>query len=137
LKAAGVPNPKVKQGTWSKAAVVEGILARQQTGKPLNYRAVARRTRSLCGAARRYFGSWGEALRAAGIDIQTVSKRRTWTVDGLVRAIHALQREGARLNYASIEETNDGLRRAAAKLLGSWDNALRAAGYDPGAIRLR
>jgi hypothetical protein len=42
--------------------MLEDILERKQAGKPLSD------NQPLYNAAKRYFGSWSKALRAAGID---------------------------------------------------------------------
>lgn len=86
-------------------------------------------------AAIRHFGCWGKALTAAGIDHEAVANRRTWTVERVIKAIHRLDRQGVPLNYASVHKVDGGLPQAARKLLGSWNDALRAAGYDPDQIR--
>ncbi len=63
-------------------------------------------------------------------------KRRTWTTERLLKAIRDLDHRGIALNYASVLKVDHGLPQAARKLLGSWNDALRAAGYDPDKIRL-
>lgn len=63
-------------------------------------------------------------------------KRRTWTAERLLKAIRDLEQRGIALNYASVLKVDHGLPQAARKLLGSWNDALRAAGYDPDKIRL-
>jgi hypothetical protein len=53
---------------WSKAKIIATIVQRQRSGKPLGYAAVRRDNPRLVSAAEAYFGSWGNALHAAGID---------------------------------------------------------------------
>ena len=52
-----------------------------------------------------------------------------------MRTIHKLDERGIALNHASVRDADSGLARAASIHFGSWDEALRAAGYDPKAIR--
>ena len=52
---------------WTPARVVEEILDRQEKGTAINSRAVQDREFNLYAMARYYFGSWDEALKAAGI----------------------------------------------------------------------
>lgn len=47
-------------------------------------------------------GRWAKALQAAGIDHEAATKRRTWTVDRVVKAIRDLDRRRVALNCASI-----------------------------------
>jgi hypothetical protein len=86
-------------------------------------------------ATIRHFRAWGAALRTAGIDSEVVSGKRTWTGDRVIQEIHRLAREGVTLNFRSIKRLDQGLVQAARKRLGSWDNALWAAGFDPLTIR--
>ncbi|MBS3821603.1 MAG: hypothetical protein KGY81_07565 [Phycisphaerae bacterium] len=106
-------------------------------GEPLKDRHVRAADTSLHYRALQHFGSWTAALEAAGIDSEAVSRRRTWTVQRIVAAVHRLNRQGVPLNYGAVYKMDSGLAQAGAKLLGSWDETLRAAGYDPASIRSR
>ena len=66
-KAALKTDRRVSAG-WSKAKIIAMIVQRQRSGKPLGYAAVRRDNPALVSAAEAYFGSWGNALHAAGID---------------------------------------------------------------------
>ena len=71
LVAAGIPVKTTVHGRpppWNPQRVMERILHRQQEGKPLYEKGVARNARGLWCAAREHFGSWANALAAAGID---------------------------------------------------------------------
>jgi hypothetical protein len=93
--------------------------------------------RPLNNAAMRHFRNWGNALRAAGIDPEKISGRRTWTLERIATRIRQLDQEGIPLYYGSVYRHDSGLPQAAMKLLGSWDAALRFAGYDPEIVRKR
>lgn len=116
-------------------AVIRAILKMEIDGVSLKSRHVRVDNPDLSTAAIRYFGCWGKALMAAGIDHEAVANRRTWTLERVIHAIHQLDRQGVALNYASVHKVDGGLPQAARKLLGSWNDALRAAGYDPEQIR--
>lgn len=115
--------------------VIRRILERQSSGASMRSRAVLVEDRPLARAAIRIFQNWGNALRAAGIDTDVVLRRRKWTVAKIVARIRDLERQGVALNHVSVVRADNGLTGAAYKLLGSWDNALREAGYDPDTIR--
>lgn len=115
--------------------VIRAILRMEVKGKSLKASRVRETDRELSNAAVRLFGNWGKALRAAGIDPEKVSGRRNWTLQRVVRAIHALHRRGIALNYGAAYKADSGIPQAAAKLFGSWDAALEAAGYEPDHIR--
>lgn len=115
--------------------VIQAILRMEIDGVSLKSRRVRVDDPELASAAIRHFGCWGKALTAAGIDHESVANRRTWTVERVVKTIHRLDRQGVTLNYASVHKIDGGLPQAARKLLGSWNDALHAAGYDPDQIR--
>lgn len=118
------------------AEVVRAILRMELEGTSLKSRDVRENNPVLFTVAHRHFRCWGDALRAAGVDAEAVARRRKWTVDRILRTIRALHRQGVALNYSSAIQTDYGAVQKAAKLLGSWDNALRAAGFDPAKVRL-
>ena len=64
-------------GGWSKAKIIAMIIQRHRSGKPLDYASVRRNNPRLVSAAEAYFGTWGNALSAAGID-PNLYFRRKW-----------------------------------------------------------
>jgi hypothetical protein len=78
LKAAGIPRPKRRFSLTGPIpryrdadAVRRGIRARRRAGLPLNNAAVSKgalRDLPLMNKAYEFFGSWPDALRAAGLD---------------------------------------------------------------------
>ena len=67
-RASGTTKAKVTRVPWNKERVVASLLARLREQKPIYSNALARDERSLYHAARRYFGSWNQAMLAAGLD---------------------------------------------------------------------
>lgn len=53
---------------WDQQRVIKCIRQRQQEGQSLKCADVFRDHRSLVNAAQRYFGNWGEAMRAARVE---------------------------------------------------------------------
>ena len=98
---------------WTKASILETLRSRYQQGLPMTTRS-----HPLNSAARRLFGSWSEALEAAGIRIKGCWCR---------------QRVLAELQSASDEGRSRGpyLHAAARRYFGSMKAALAAAGLDP------
>lgn len=134
LRAAGVPNPRADQPVWSKEVVLAAIRARLDDHQAINCMAVVTHASRLYNAARRYFGSWEEALRAGGIDPASV--RRTppaWTPDSITAAIR--RRAAAGLDMRVQRRHPAALVRRARQFFGSWQQALDAAGVEPGAGR--
>ncbi len=53
---------------WNKDAIALEILSMYESGENLNYSSVAGNNLSLLRAATRYFGTWEDAVRFAGLD---------------------------------------------------------------------
>jgi len=78
LREAGVGDPSLvrRVARWDTDSVVATIRRRRAESLPLNAKAVEKELPSLFAAARRRFGGWNEALRAAGVDPETVVLRK-------------------------------------------------------------
>ena len=116
--------------------VIRAIIQIEMGGGSLKTTRVRKKNWPLAAAAIRHFGCWGKALAAAGVDPELVANRRKWTIPRVIDTIHDLDRRGIALNYDSVRQVDRGLPQAARKLLGSWNDTLRAAGYDPNRIRV-
>lgn len=129
-------NKRIKSVYASAEDVIRRILKMELSGDSLKCRDMRDADPDLNAASIRHFGCWSNALKAAGIDHEKVFNRRKWTVERVLKAIRDLDRRGIALNYASVLKADGGLPQAASKLLGSWNEALCAAGFDPDAVRL-
>jgi hypothetical protein len=111
---------------WTKREVIRRIIERRRNGEPLYARYLMLNGLSkLYGAALTKFGTWGKALRAAGIDPGTVHRRRAWTKENILSAIRKACR--GRTPFG-LEIEDPGLVAAARKVYGGWHEALGAAG---------
>ncbi len=120
---------------WTKARIRGEIRSRASQGLALNHDAVARKAKPLENAALRNYGSWDAALRASGIAVPEARRARSWSRESLTRAIRKLNGEGAPVNAKAVEKADPGLHLSARRWFGSWDEALRASGIDPLAVR--
>lgn len=69
LAAAGLGPAQPEGGKkWSRVKIVAAIKARHDAGKPCNYMDARKDESALVSAARRYFGNWRTALKAAGLN---------------------------------------------------------------------
>jgi hypothetical protein len=78
LVAAGLLSPlepRLHPNKWNRQNVIEGIQQRYQEGKCLHYKGVGRDDGGLLYAARRHFGSWNNALVAAGVEPKRGARR--------------------------------------------------------------
>lgn len=117
-----------------------------------NSRGVSKSGASLLGAAKLHFGNWNAALIEAGINPRTIVGER-WNKEHIVTCIRELNKYQHPLNAISIRDnryliestikstrgvprTGSSLLWASYKYFGSWDQALKSAGFDPYKIRL-
>ena len=142
LEAAGLDESKIRLRPemikWSKDLVIAGIKARKEAKLPLNSHAVEQDDWNLCHAGSRHFGSWAEALDAAGFDSKSIYKSRTkpWTKPEFVSEIKALHEKGVGLSMANmIRIDRQDLTGAGYALYGSWQQALEALGFDYAEIK--
>jgi len=111
---------------------VATIKAMHSRGDTVSHAALKRN--SITGAARRLFGSWDAALRAAGLDPNVIRfSREPWTHEGVLQEIRRKARAGEPLNAKDVSPYS--LRRRGRIFFGSWDAALAAAGLDPAKVR--
>ena len=76
-KIALKTNAKLLSG-WSKAKIIIILVEKHRSKEKLNYASVRRDFPALVSAAEKYFGSWGKALYAAGIDPNLYFVHYTW-----------------------------------------------------------
>jgi hypothetical protein len=125
---------------WSREKIVGRIKELADQDADLSYNTMSRERQGLLAAANYHFGSWGEAVTAAGIDYdRDVRRIPKWTPERIVEAIQEASDSGADLSWTSVtnDERYSALAYAAIRetQFGSWDAALEAAGEDPSSVR--
>jgi hypothetical protein len=119
---------------WTRRRIVAAVARRVRAGRPLRFRDVWRDEPELYWTAQRLFGSWEEALRAAGVEPPPWPE---WTRERIVGEIRRRAKAGRSVRYASVFRDSKPLYWAGQRVLGSWQAALRAAGVSgpPGSRR--
>lgn len=141
VTAAGLDYSKVKRGeqVWSPELIIEGVRKAYEAGEDLLSVEFKNRNKKLYSAAcaKRYFGSWRKTLTAAGLDYEHMRAAHFWSKPKIIAKIRELHQQGEPLNWSNISKICPGLYRAARRKenFGSWRNALKAAGFDPGEPR--
>jgi hypothetical protein len=125
---------------WNKERITESIRSLHEKGEDLSYNRMARRRQGLLAAANYHFGSWGEAVNAAGIDYANAVRRiPKWTRAKIIKAIQQAHQKGDDLSWPSVTSNRKYSALAYAAIrdnqFSSWDEALKAAGVDPRSVR--
>lgn len=128
LSTALVRYRRQTRRVWTMHEVTEKIQKLHRAGKALGPRSIAGIYPAFYGAALRLFGSWARALGRAGVDPTRIRQYRRWTPGELIRAIRARGRRGGSLAYRTVDLEDTGLLKAAVRVFGTWDKAVRAAG---------
>lgn len=120
---------------WTKDEIVRAVTKLYAQGRDLSYNAMAARQQALVSAAAYHFGSYRKAVERAGVDYAEVTRRPRWTKPKIIALIKAGKRAGHDLHWSAVTRRRDELGRAAfaslqARLFGSWNKALTAAGLD-------
>jgi len=141
VAAAGLDYGQVsKRQSWTRARIVARIRELHARGGDLSHAEAKKEHGCLVSAAssRRHFGSWRQALEAAGLDYRRIRKTRPWTREAILHTIRRLHREGHELNNSNMRRLGyRGMMEAASRQrnFGSWAAAIEAAGLDYDRIR--
>lgn len=126
-----------------KKAVIQAIKQRLKKGVrviPYSFLKGRWREATLLRCGMEYFGSWPNALKAAGLDLKEALKRKGarkyQTKDDIIAGIRARQKRNWPLSIAEVIMGNKKRRECmlgvyGTKYFGSWAKALKAAGIDP------
>jgi molybdenum cofactor biosynthesis enzyme MoaA len=146
LTAAGLDPQKVTQEAYrqlhcypDKEAVIQGIRQRLRKGLQLNRVSIHASKPSLAISGVDFFGSWDNALKAAGVNPELIHqalkrKGKYATKQDIIREIRARYKRKWAINHADLyrgKNKNRYLAHCACKYFGSWNNALKASGFDP------
>jgi hypothetical protein len=133
VAAAGIEYDAVAR-TLGKPMPREQVIARlrslSERGKDLRYNAVARSEPRLLDAARRRFGTYRDAVEAAGIPYPPLPPLRHWTEDLVLKTLRNLNRADVDLRYKHMKRCYVPLYEAARYYFGAFTNAIREAGID-------
>lgn len=117
LQAAGFERSKRR---WTRELVIEAIQYRYKQGMPV--RNMCRHDGRLYRAACLLFAGWDSALEAAGVKIAIELK---WTRESILSQLQQFHRDG--IPGEQLWRQDLRLTSTAARLFGSWKNALDAA----------
>jgi hypothetical protein len=105
LSAAGLDADEVSRyRKWNKATIVAELKERAADQDALNSGALQREDPGMHAAAVRHFGSYDQALKAAGLDPSQLRQRRRWTKDEVVKELKAFKRKHGELADATLRK---------------------------------
>ncbi len=118
----------LRRGTWSVEQVVAQLRRLHASGDPINRAAVLEGGHTeLVAAAERYCGSFGRAVKLAGIEY--TPRKPSWSARRVIDELERLHAEGVELNCVQLRKTgHGGLVTAATKHHGNWRSAIAKAG---------
>ncbi|MGO8674149.1 MAG: hypothetical protein ACLQVD_22650 [Capsulimonadaceae bacterium] len=119
--------------SWTRDRIVSRIRELHSQGVDLSWRNISMTVDPQLAAAatkKNHFGSWREALEAAGLDYDTIRRYREWDDARILRMVRELHERGTGLNAKNMEMEDITLITAARRRFDSWHQALIAAGLD-------
>jgi len=116
---------------WSRERIIREILRREASGLSLDLGGAEPVHSTLYQAASRVFGSWRNAVMAAGISPENARVRDPWSPARILASIKSLARRKQPLPPAELKRRYHPLVEAARRHFGSWPKAVIAAGVEP------
>jgi hypothetical protein len=110
--------------------VASRLAALHERGKDLRYAAMEKAEPRLLDAARRRFGSYRDAVEAAGIAYPPLKPIKHWTEPLILNTLRELHRGKVDLRYAKMKKRYLPLYEAARYFYGFYTNAVREAGIN-------
>ncbi len=114
----------------SRQDVIREIVERDRQKLGLTEEIVMKEARVLYGTACQHFGTWGTALRYAGVDTRRLAARHGYSKDRVIRTLRKRCTTGYSLSAKRNMRRESRLYRAALRHFGTWRQALEAAGID-------
>jgi len=143
IEAAGIDYGEVsKYIRWTRELVILRIRELHARGEDLSWSRISTNEGepALAAAAVRDnmgFGTWHDAVTAAGIDYERIARYRHWTPERVVAEIQRLAALKAPLSSSLVQRNYTPLYMAAKRRFKQWDRALEAAGLDTEKVRVR
>ena len=141
VRFAGLDYDSIRRyKSWSRQRIIARIQELHQAGTDLSWRNVCLHVDPQLAAAatkKSHFGSWREALEAAGLDYDAIRRYQEWDDTRIIERVKEMQRGGHGLNAKNMEQEDITLITAARRRFDSWHHALTAAGVDYRDVVLR
>jgi hypothetical protein len=120
---------------WTRDMILRIILEREKAGRPLMMGRDDGISTALYQAGKRVFGSWPNALSAAGVTMATTQSPDRWSPGRILGIIRSLARRRRPMRSDEVKRRYGPLVAAARRCFGSWAKAVIAAGVDPARLQ--
>ena len=141
VERSGVDYKDVRRyQNWSQDAIISRIRDLHTQGIDLSFRSMMLTPHNAMVYAairKKHFGSWKNALQAAGLAANEIYRYRSWSEETILSEIRSLHAQGIDLSSKAMDEAQNPLIATARRRFGNWENAVRQAGIDYAAIRRR
>ncbi|MCC7084087.1 MAG: hypothetical protein IT427_03660 [Pirellulales bacterium] len=114
----------------TKTDILRAIGRLHRTGKKLNYSAIRTANGRLLAHAKKHFGTWKQAVTAAGLDYDKISRIHRWSNQEILSQLRDLHRRRQFPDIRSLAKKFTKLYDACLRHYGSGLAALEAAGID-------
>lgn len=129
LHAAGLDSGEIaRYRTWDRATIIADLKQMHSDDAELNSGAVQKEDPGLHAAAVRHFGTYDQALKAAGINPKRVRRRRSWTKEEVLKELRARKRGRLLMSDTMVRKEAPALYGAALRLFGTFTAARSSAG---------
>jgi hypothetical protein len=120
----------VRHAKWDRERVIGALRERRQAGRDLSTIHMRDNDSSLFYSAINYFGTYVEALRAAGIEPDSVRRLLKWSRERVIEQLHRRQEAGLEFTYKALRRSDVPLLHGMQSYFPTYRDALRAAGID-------
>ncbi len=126
-----LPKHRLVKRVWTKRNIIRTIRRMHRAGERLNSRYIYQKHTMLMGAAQRRFGSWPQAVEAAGISYKSERRRpqtKVWSREKIIAEIRRRFKKRQRLNVGYIKANDPGFCAVVERYFKGWKQGIRAAG---------
>jgi hypothetical protein len=133
VTSAGIDYQSIQKtipGRWNTQTVRRELRRLYRDKQEIHHAALERDNPALVLAAYRYFGSYGSAVNAAGLNYQRIRVRPmpSWDKKRVIDRLLELEKNKTGLWKRSVRRVDPYLDRAADRCFGSYKRAVRASG---------
>lgn len=131
LNYSGIKKTKER----SKENIIVELKNRINRGLPINQRSLMKDDIALFSASVSYFGTFGNAIEACGIDYSSIKAHEEWTKEKIFLKLRQRKENGLLLNMASIQQEDSHLYSAIFRHFGNFEKMFQEIGIDYNQIK--